>query len=193
MRMELVLLVLLAASTAMGSTPSDRQALARAAAVHPVSDVREMHRWLGRVPVTTAFPPDLASTLRGAGPAFVIELSSTRDCVPCGDLWSKLQTLARRHGMKLRVIGENEAGLRAGRLGLPWVGHPAAWLKPEDDDRRAIPIAIGTDHASNLTRNIYLAIKMQTGVRAAIGVRALSKFTGIVGAGPHFPTDHGGD
>lgn len=45
-----------------------------------------------------------------------------------------------------------------------------------------IPVAIGTDLDANLTRNIYLAAKMLTGVRPAVGVRAMAKFTGIVGA-----------
>lgn len=74
--------------------------------------------------------------------------------------------------------------LRSGRLGLPWVGHPVAWVRPISDPNRIIPIAIGTDHVPNLARNIYLAAKMLTGVRAAVGVRALSKFTGIVGTAP---------
>ncbi|WP_374549245.1 hypothetical protein [Sphingobium yanoikuyae] len=193
MRPRFVPLLPVAALPLTGAAEPDRQAIARAAAVHPVSDAREMHRWLSRVPVTADFPPDINATLRRAAPAFVIELSSTSGCLPCGDLWSRLQSIARIHGMKVRVIGEHEAGIRAGRLGLPWVGHPVAWLRLAGDERRAIPIAIGTDHAPNLTRNIYLAIKMQTGVRAAIGVRALSKFTGIVGATPRTATNHGRD
>lgn len=44
-----------------------------------------------------------------------------------------------------------------------------------------IPIAIGTDQPANIARNAYLATKMLTGVRAAVAVRAMSKFTGIVG------------
>src|SRR3546814_8262592 len=71
--------------------------------------------------------------------------------------------------------------LRSGRLGLPWIGHPVAWVRPMNDTNRIIPIAVGTDHAPNLARNLYLAAKMLTGVRPAVGVRALSKFTGLVG------------
>jgi hypothetical protein len=46
-----------------------------------------------------------------------------------------------------------------------------------------VPVAIGTDHSVNLARNTYLAAKMLTGVRVAVGVRAMSKFTGIVSPG----------
>src|SRR3546814_2211558 len=69
----------------------------------------------------------------------------------------------------------------SGRLGLPWVGHPVAWVRATNDPNRVIPIAIGTDHSVNLARNIYLAFKMMTGVRPDVGVRAMAKFTGIVG------------
>jgi hypothetical protein len=71
--------------------------------------------------------------------------------------------------------------LRSGRLGLPWVGHPVAWARPIADATASFPIAIGTDHSANLARNLYLAAKMLTGVRPAVGVRGMSKFTGIVG------------
>jgi len=74
--------------------------------------------------------------------------------------------------------------IRSGRLGLPWAGHPVAWVRPVTDPSRAIPIAVGTDHTPNLARNLYLAAKMLTGVRPAVGVRAMAKFTGIVGAAP---------
>lgn len=71
--------------------------------------------------------------------------------------------------------------LRSGRLGLPWVGHPVAWVRPVSDPHRIVPIAIGTDLAPNLARNLYLAAKMLTGVKPAVGVRGMAKFTGIVG------------
>lgn len=158
----------------------NREDAARAA-VHPVANIAEMNSWLGRVPVTRAFPPDLAQTLRGQRDIFVIEMSTASACVPCGDLWTKLAGLRSRYGWEVRAIGEQEAMLRSGRLGLPWVGHPVAWVRPVADQNRIIPIAIGTDHAPNLARNLYLAAKMLTGVRPAVGVRALSKFTGIVG------------
>jgi hypothetical protein len=73
--------------------------------------------------------------------------------------------------------------LRSGRLGLPWVGNPVAWVRPIADPNRMVPVAIGTDHSVNLARNTYLAAKMLTGVRVAVGVRAMSKFTGIVSPG----------
>lgn len=72
--------------------------------------------------------------------------------------------------------------VRSGRFGLPWVGHPVAWVRPEGNEARMVPIAIGTDREGNIARNIYLAAKMLTGVRPAVGVRGMAKFTGIVGA-----------
>ena len=184
--------LLLLASSPLSAPATDRSDIARSAAVHPVANIASMQRWLARVPVTRDFPPDLGTVLSGAGPAFTLEMSSTGSCIPCDDLWSKLQSLGRRHGIAVRVIAGNEAAIKAGRLALPWVGYPVAWLRPKGDESRSLPIAIGTDHAANLTRNIYLAIKMQTGVRAAVGVRALSKFTGIVGASPA-RTHHNGE
>src|SRR3546814_17747995 len=78
-------------------------------------------------------------------------------------------------GWQVRTIGSQEAMIRSGRLGLPWVGHPVAWVRPIADDMRFVPVAIGTDHAPNLARNLYLAAKMLTGVRPAVGVRAMYK------------------
>lgn len=71
--------------------------------------------------------------------------------------------------------------VRSGRLALPWVGHPVLWVRSVNDPTRMIPVAIGTDHRANLARNIYLGFKMMTGVRPDVGVRAMAKFTGIVG------------
>ena len=157
---------------------------ARAAAIHPVVSTAQMQSWLARVPVTRDFPPDFAGSLRAFAPAFVIEMSTAQGCVPCADLWDRLGTLNRHYGWKIRTLSREDALLRSGRLGLPWVGHPVAWVRPVDDPSRMVPIAIGTDHAANLARNAWLAARMLTGVRAEIGVRALSKFTGIVGASP---------
>ena len=159
----------------------DRVQVARAA-IHPVSTASEMQSWLARVPRTVDYPPDFEAALKGQGPAFVIEMSTAPGCLPCGDLWTKLLALKTRYGLAVRPIGREEAMLRSGRLGLPWIGHPVAWLRPVSDEARILPIAIGTDHPANLARNIYLGLKMQTGVRAAVGVRAMAKFTGIVGA-----------
>lgn len=160
----------------------DRVQAARAA-IHPVSSASEMQSWLARVPRTLDYPPDFEAALTGQGPAFVLEMSTAPGCLPRGDLWTKLLALKMRYGLTVRPIGGEEAMLRAGRLGLPWIGYPVAWLRPVSDDVRILPIAIGTDHAANLARNVYLGLKMQTGVRAAVGVRAMAKFTGIVGAG----------
>lgn len=157
----------------------DRIQAARAA-IHPVSSASEMRNWLARVPRTTDYPPDFEAVLSGHGPAFVIEMSTAPGCLPCGDLWTKLLALKTRYGLTVRPIGREEAMLRSGRLGLPWIGHPVAWLRPVSDEARILPVAIGTDHPANLARNIYLGLKMQTGVRAAVGVRAMAKFTGIV-------------
>ena len=158
--------------------------VARAAAIHPVSSAAQMQAWLARVPVTRDFPPDFAGSLRAYAPAFVIEMSTAQGCVPCADLWTRLSTLNRHYGWQIRTLSREDALLRSGRLGLPWVGHPVAWVRPIDDPSRMVPIAIGTDHAPNLARNAWLAARMLTGVRAQVGVRALSKFTGIVGTSP---------
>lgn len=173
-------LVVALGSAASAQAPSRADAMR--AAVHPVSDAREMQAWLSRVPVTRDFPDDFAATLRGHGSAFEIEMTSAPGCVPCGDLWRKLAALGTRYGWRVRVLDPQEALMRSGRLGLPWVGHPVAWARPLADTGRTIPIAVGTDHPQNLARNLYLAAKMLTGVRPAVGVRAMSKFTGIVGA-----------
>jgi hypothetical protein len=157
---------------------------ARRAAIHPVSNRPAMQAWLSRVPLTQDFPADFEATLRGEAPAFVIEMTTNPQCLPCGDLWSKLGDLGRRYGWQVRTINVQDAMLRSGRLGLPWVGNPVAWVRPIDDANKAIPIAIGTDHKVNLARNIYLAFKMLTGVRVEVGVRAMAKFTGIVGTIP---------
>jgi hypothetical protein len=146
-----------------------------------------MRAWLSRVPVTRDFPDDFAATLRGQGPAFVIEMTTSPGCLPCGDLWTKFSVLGRRYGWRVQTISGQEAMIRSGRLGLPWVGHPVAWARPIADPNRLVPVAIGTDHAPNLARNLYLAAKMLTGVRPAVGVRAMSKFTGIVGVTPGSP------
>ena len=188
-----LLLPVMAASCLAAPGPSSRarpatRKDARAAAIHPVAEPSQMQAWLARVPVTRDFPPDFAGSLHAYAPAFVIEMSTAPGCVPCADLWSKLVTLRRHYGWQVRTLSREDALLRSGRLGLPWVGHPVAWVRPVDDPNRTVPIAIGTDHAPNLARNAWLAARMLTGVRAQVGVRALSKFTGIVGASPtsHF-------
>ena len=174
---------LAAIGSAAWARPATRED-ARAAAIHPVSSTAQMQAWLARVPVTRDFPPDFAGSLRAYAPAFVIEMSTAQGCVPCADLWTRLGTLNRLYGWQIRTLSLEDALLRSGRLGLPWVGHPVAWVRPVDDPARMVPIAIGTDHAPNLARNAWLAARMLTGVRAQVGVRALSRFTGIVGASP---------
>lgn len=183
MRFALALLAMILAVPVAAAQGVTREAAARAA-IHPVATMAEMNGWLARVPVTRAFPPDLAETLRGQRGVFVIEMTTAPGCIPCADLWTKLGSLRSRYGWEVRAIGEQEALLRSGRLGLPWIGHPVAWVRPVADQNRIVPVAIGTDHAPNLARNLYLAAKMLTGVRPAVGVRALSKFTGIVSAVP---------
>jgi len=179
--------ICLVAAPVAAQAPTREQAMR--AAIHPVATAAEMQDWLARVPLTRDWPPDFAETLTGQAPAYVVEMSTAPGCAPCADLWAKLGALGRRYGWQVRTIGRDEAMLRSGRLGLPWVGHPVAWVRPRADPNRIVPVAIGTDHAPNLARNLYLAAKMLGGVRAAVGVRGMSKFTGIVGA-PIRPLPH---
>ncbi len=172
---------LLLAATASGDARVVTREQAIRAAIHPVSTEADMRSWLGRVPLTRQFPPDLVDTLRGQSSLYIIEMTTAPGCLPCGDLWTRLGQLRRQYGWQIRTISGQDAMLRSGRLGLPWVGHPVAWVRPINDPNRMVPIAIGTDIAPNLTRNLYLAAKMLTGVRPAVAVRAMSKFTGIVG------------
>ncbi|KMS58333.1 hypothetical protein V473_09500 [Sphingobium cupriresistens LL01] len=181
-RAALALCVMAITAAPLGAASPSRADAARAA-IHPVASEAAMRRWLGRVPRTTDYPPDFEATMRGQGSAILIEMSSSPGCLPCGDLWGKFARLKARYGISVRTIAKSEAMLRSGRLGLPWIGHPVAWLRPVGDPNRLIPIAVGTDLEANLARNIYLGVKMQTGVRPAVGVRAMAKFTGIVGAG----------
>jgi hypothetical protein len=155
--------------------------VARQAAIHPVSTTADMRLWLSRVPVTRDFPPDFETMLRGQASLYVIEMSTAPGCLPCGDLWTKLLAFRGRYGWQVRTLRQDEAALRSGRLGLPWVGDPVAWVRPLADPGRMVPIAIGTDHGANIARNAWLAARMLTGARAAVGVRAMSKYTGIVG------------
>ena len=175
------------ATSALPAYYQPRADAAKRAAIHPVGDVAVLHSWLGRVPLTRVFPPDFTSTLRVNAPAFVVEITTAPNCLPCADLWSKLQLLQRQYGLRISVLSREEAIVRSGRLGLPWVGHPVAWVRASDNPARMIPVAIGTDRSVNLARNIYLAFKMMTGVRPDVGVRAMAKFTGIVGATPASP------
>ena len=78
---------------------------------------------------------------------YVIEMSTAPACLPCADLWSKLLAFRARYGWQVRTIGAEEAMLRSGRLGLPWVGSPVAWVRAATDPNRMVPIAIvGDDH-----------------------------------------------
>ena len=177
---------LIAAAVALMPVLAGAQTISREqavrAAIHPIADTASLRDWLSRVPVTRQFPPDLVETLRGQSPLYVIEMTTAPGCLPCADLWARLGRLGRQYGWQIRTISGQDAMLRSGRLGLPWVGHPVAWVRPISDPNRIVPIAIGTDLEPNLARNLYLAAKMMTGVRPAVAVRAMSKFTGIVGA-----------
>jgi len=153
----------------------------------PVSSEAAMQRRLATVPATRDFPADLGLTLRAEASATVVEMSTQADCLPCADAWAKLMTLHRRYGLHIALLDRDEALLRSGRLGLPWLGHPMLWVRPVDAPTRTIPIAIGTDRIENLTRNLYLAVKMLGGVRPAVAVRGMARFTGIVGAPPAPP------
>ncbi|HUD94957.1 hypothetical protein [Sphingobium sp.] len=166
---------------AMAAAQQTGRDLARRAAIHPVSIAADMRLWLSRVPVTRNFPADFETMLRSQASLYIVEMSTSPGCTPCGDLWSKLLVFRADYGWQVRTIGAQEAMLRSGRLGLPWVGNPVAWVRPLADPNRMVPIAIGTDHEPNIARNAWLATRMLTGARAAVGVRAMSKFTGIVG------------
>lgn len=169
----------LLSSSANAQQSVPREAALRAA-IHPVSTLPEARAWLSRVPVTRDFPPDFDAVLKGQASLYVIEMSTAPGCMACTDLWTRLLALHARYGWQVRTIGAQEAMLRSGRLGLPWVGNPVVWVRPAADPNRMVPIGIGTDHSVNIARNAYLAAKMLTGVHAAVGVRAMSKFTGIV-------------
>jgi hypothetical protein len=152
------------------------------ATVHPVASRDAMNDWLARVPRTRDWPPDFSQTLRAQASALVVEMSTAPGCLPCADLWVKLAGLRQRYGWRIGTVSAQEAIMRSGRLGLPWIGHPVVWVRPVGDATRMVPAAIGTDHAANIARNLYLAAKMLNGVRPDVGVRAMAKFTGIVGA-----------
>ncbi|WP_371262440.1 hypothetical protein [Sphingobium sp. AP50] len=167
------------AASASATSQGDKEK-ARQAAIHPIVTSRELSIWLARVPKTREFPSHFDETLRSEGRMFVVEMSSAPDCIPCGDLWAKLLRFGRAYGWQVRTISPAEALIRSGRLGLPWVGHPVLWVRPASDQARLVPAAVGTDHDPNLRRNIYLATKLLTGVRPEVGLRAMSKYTGIV-------------
>lgn len=183
--------IVVGGSDAEAAGDSTQLNAARRAAIHPVGDLGTMRAWLSRVPQTRDFPPDFGATLQSEAPAFVIEMTTSPGCIPCGDLWTKLQMLRRQYGLHVELLTREEAMVRSGRLGLPWVGDPVAWVRATKDPNRVIPVAIGTDHSVNLARNIYLAFKMMTGVRAQVGVRAMAKFTGIVGVAASVPSSSG--
>ncbi len=174
--------VVLICGTQLRAQAITREQAARAA-IHPLVSSGALRVWLARVPVTREFPPDFAETLRGQAPLFALEMSTSPGCIPCADLWGKLLAFRTRYGWQVRTISGEEAMLRSGRLGLPWVGNPVVWARPVADPNRMVPIAIGTDHDANIARNAYLAAKMLTGVRVDVAVRGMSKFTGLVGAG----------
>lgn len=150
--------------------------------IRAVADVAYMQDLLSRIPETRAFPPDFSETLASAASVSMIEMTTSPGCLPCADLWSRLSEFRSRYHWQIRTINGHEALLRSGRLGLPWVGHPVAWVRPIAEPDRTIPIAIGTDHLSNLSRNAYLATKMLSGVKAGIALRGMARYTGIVGA-----------
>jgi len=172
--------ILALAAGSQSGAQSRAHEMARRAAIHPVSAETDLQAWLHRVPITQDFPPDFIDTLKGEAPAFIIEASTAPGCLPCADVWAKLGMFRARYGWRIATLSKEDAMLRSGRLDLPWVGDPVVWVRPIADPSRTIPVAVGTDLLPNLARNIYLATKMLTGVRAAVGVRAMSRFTGIV-------------
>jgi hypothetical protein len=176
-----ILLAILLPAAAQARTGASQNT--ERSAIHPVATPGEMANWLARVPETRAFPPDFAETLLGASTVSMIEMTTTPGCGPCADLWTKLGQFRARYHWQIRTISPEDALLHSGRLGLPWVGYPVAWVRPISDPNRTIPIAIGTDHLGNLSRNAYLATKMLAGVRPAVALRGMARYTGIVGNG----------
>jgi hypothetical protein len=150
--------------------------------IHKVATAEDLAAWLRRIPETRAFPPDFSETLNSASTVSMIEMTTAVGCIPCADLWAHLGEFRARYHWQIRTISGQEALLRSGRLGLPWVGHPVAWVRPINDPNCTIPIVIGTDHLSNLSRNAYLATKMLSGVKPGIALRGMARYTGIVGA-----------
>jgi hypothetical protein len=53
--------------------------------------------------------------LRSQASLYVIEMSTAPGCLPCGDLWAKLQAFRAHYGWQVRTIGAQEAMLRSGR------------------------------------------------------------------------------
>jgi hypothetical protein len=103
------------------SVPADAQVVtpeqAMGAAIHAVSTEADMRSWLGRVPVTRQFPPDLVDALRGQSSLYLIEMTTAHGCLPCADLWGRLGELRRRFGWQNQTINGQDAMLRSGRLG----------------------------------------------------------------------------
>ncbi len=184
------LAMVIAALTSPAAAQTVSRGEAARAAIHPVASQAQLAAWLARVPVTHDWPQDFGETLRRRGPALVAEMSTAPGCLPCANLWRTLTALGSRYGWNVRTIDQREAMVRSGRLGLPWIGHPVLWVRPISDPSRMVPVAIGTDHGPNIARNLYLAAKMLEGVRPAVGVRGMAKFTGIVAA-PAPPRRHG--
>ena len=106
------LAVFLAGASPASAQPVTREQAMRAA-IHPVATEAGMRQWLARVPVTRNWPPDFAETMKGQGPAFIVEMSTAPGCVPCADLWNRLGALGQRYGWKVRTIGSQEAMLRS--------------------------------------------------------------------------------
>jgi hypothetical protein len=167
-------------SSAKAQQPMSREVALRAA-IHPVSTLPEARAWLARVPVTR-----LSARLRGRAARAGITLRDRDEhgigCIACADLWESCSRYERTMAGRFGRLALRRPCCAPGDLGF-WVGNPVAWVRPIADPNRMVPVAIGTDHSVNLARNTYLAAKMLTGVRVAVGVRAMSKFTGIVSPG----------
>ena len=93
------------AVSAIGDAQQISREAAMRAAVHPVSNVADLRLWLSRVPVTRDFPPDFQTMLRSQASLYVIEISTAPGCLPCGDLWAKLQAFRAQYGWQTQFEG----------------------------------------------------------------------------------------
>ena len=44
-----------------------------------------------------------------------------------------------RYGFRTSVLAREEALVRSGRLGLPWIGHPVIWFRAVEDPESSMP------------------------------------------------------
>jgi hypothetical protein len=148
---------------------------------------------LALVPVTRDFPP---TSDRAAQPGIAL---CDRD-EHGARLHALRRSLGKAHITRALWLAGADHRRTGGHapFGTPGsrVGNPVAWVRPVADPNRMVPIAIGTDHGVNIAQRLSCRPDADRCPRA-VGVRAMSKFTGIVGGGRRPPparrdADHGG-